>query len=223
MAVLGKTWGQVRYAIFNYELDCYIICGEFRITVQALKDYIDGVQDRYERPYHDAMLQRELSGIHALAFEGRITEAYGSLLSHGYPVSAMDDLMQKTRQSCYNDMPAGETEAEDFYDIPSLPIPDKAYLYELADMFQVSSRALCYEMGISDYTAQVDWPTIYDYLVVEQFLNRNIPMDSLCCSRRHGFASLNRGLQTRKLSNYLEKIVKSPDFIVNSGGLYKEL
>lgn len=176
MAVLGKTWGQVRYAIFNYELDCYIICGEFRITVQALKDYIDGVQDRYERPYHDAMLQRELSGIHALAFEGRITEAYGSLLSHGYPVSAMDDLMQKTRQGCYNEMPAGETEAEDFYDIPSLPIPDKVYLYELADMFQVSSRALCNEMGISDYTAQVDWPTIYDYLVVEQFLNRNIPV-----------------------------------------------
>ena len=176
MKVTGKTWGQIRYAIYNYDLDCYIPCGEYRITVQALKDYIDGVQDRYERPYHDAMLQRELSGIHALAFEGRITEAYGSLLSHGYPVSAMDDLMQKTRQSCYNDMPAGETEAEDFYDIPSLPIPDKAYLYELADMFQVSSRALCNEMGISDYTAQVDWPTVYDYLVIEQFLNRNIPV-----------------------------------------------
>ena len=57
-----------------------------------------------------------------------------------------------------------------------LPILGKDYPYEMAGLFQVSSRALCNEMGISDYTAQVDWPTIYDYLVIEQFLNRNIPV-----------------------------------------------
>lgn len=176
MKILGKTWGQVRYAIYNYELDCYLTCGEYRITVQALEDYISGEQERFEAAYHDVMLQRELSGVHALAFEGRTGDAYRSLMQHGYPVSALDDLLLKTTQRTYDDMPSGTTEAFDFYGISSLPIPDSMYLYELADMLQVSSMALCEDMDVDDYTTLLDYPSIYDYLVVEQFLNANIPV-----------------------------------------------
>lgn len=176
MTILGKTWGQVRYAIYNYEMDCYLVCGEYRITVQAVRDYIQGLQDRFEKPYHEAMLKMELSGVHSLVFEGRISPAYRSMMSHGYPVSAIDDLLHKDRQFTYDAMAPGETVAEDYYDISSLPIPDRMYLYELADMLQVSSSALCRDMGISDFTAVLDYPFIYDYLVVEQFLNANVPV-----------------------------------------------
>lgn len=176
MMILGKSWGQVRYAIYNYELDCYMTCGEYRITVQALEDYINGEQAAYEAAYHDVMLQVELSGVHSLAFEGRIKEAYRSLIQHGYPVSALDDLLLKTTQRSYDDMAPGTTEAMDFYGIDQLPIPDHMYLYELADMLQVSSSDLCEDMGVDDYAALLDYPTIYDYLVVEQFLNADIPV-----------------------------------------------
>lgn len=176
MAVLDKTWGQVRYAIYNYALDCYLVCGEYRITVQALKDYINGVQEAYEKAYHDVMLQGELSGVYELVSEGRIPAVYRSVLQHGYPVSAIDDLLNKDHFYSYDNMEPGVTEVEDFYDVASLPIPGHMYVYELADMLQVDSSALCRDMDVASYTTLLDYPSINDYLVIKQFLNANIPV-----------------------------------------------
>lgn len=174
-AVLKKTYGQLRYLTLNYALDAYAICGKYRYTIQALKDCIDNKQGLFEQAYHNAMLKRELSGIHALAFRGSITEALYSIQVHGYPVTAIDDLVAKTEKYYYDEMDEGSTELEDFYDIPSLPIPEKIYLGDLAAMFQVSPVDLAKEMQVSS-DALLSYPEVYDYLVVKQLLNMNIPV-----------------------------------------------
>ena len=175
MKVTGKTWGQIRYAIYNYDLDCYIPCGEYRITVQALKDYIAGAQDEIDQLSHNVMLQRELSGVHALVFEGKIREAYSSLLSHGYPASDIDGLLLKNTQWEYDSMPEGSTEAEDYYDVLSLGLEDMP-LYDFASLLQVSTKKLQDEMDIRDYSTILTKNVLNDYLVIKQFLNANIPV-----------------------------------------------
>ena len=176
MAILNKTWGQVRYAIYNYELDCYLIAGNYRITVQALEDYISGKQEAYEATYHDVMLQRELSGVHSLVFDGKIQEIYRSLRQHSYPVSAIDDLLMKDNQRTYDELPEGSTEMEDYYGIDQLNLPSLMYLYELADLLQVESRALCHDMKCASYSTILDRDSIVTYLVSKQFLNANVPV-----------------------------------------------
>ena len=176
MAALGKTWGQVSYAIRNYMMDCFIICGEYRITIQAVRDYIDNLQSSFEEAYHEAMNRRELTGVHALAFDGQIRPALDSLRSQGYPDSAIDDLLDKSVQQHYAQMPAGTTQVDDFYDIPSLPLYDEMYVFELADLFQVDADSLARDMHADGPRSIIEYPSIYDYLVIEEFLNANVPV-----------------------------------------------
>lgn len=180
MNVLDKTWGQVRYAIYNYALDCYLIAGNYRITVQALEDYISGKQKAYEEAYHDVMLQRELSGVHSLVFDGKIQEIYRSLQQHNYPVSAIDDLLLKDNQKAYDELPEGSTEMEDYYDIDRLNLPNLMYLYELADLLQVESRVLCHDMKCASYFTILDREAATEYLISKQFLNANVPVQLTC-------------------------------------------
>lgn len=175
MKVTGKTWGQLRYAIYNYDLDCYIPCGEYRIAVQSLKDYIAGAQDEIDQLSHNVMLQRELSGVHDLVFEGRIQEAYSSLISHGYSASDIDELLRKDKQWIYDSMPEGSTKADDYYDVPALGLEDMP-LYDFATLLQVSTKKLQDEMDIRDYSTVLTKNVVNDYLVIKQFLNANIPV-----------------------------------------------
>lgn len=175
MKVTGKTWGQIRYAIYNYDLDCYIPCGEYRIAVQSLKDYIAGAQDEIDQLSHNVMLQRELSGVHDLVFEGRIQEAYSSLISHGYSASDIDELLRKDKQWIYDSMPEGSTKADDYYDVPALGLEDMP-LYDFATLLQVSTKKLQEEMDIRDYSTVLTKNVLNDYLVIKQFLNANIPV-----------------------------------------------
>lgn len=175
MKVTGKTWGQIRYAIYNYDLDCYIPCGEYRIAVQSLKDYIAGAQDEIDQLSHNVMLQRELSGVHDLVFEGRIQEAYSSLISHGYSASDIDELLHKDKQWIYDSMPEGSTKADDYYDVPALGL-DEMPLYDFATLLQVSTKKLQDEMDIRDYSTVLTKTVLNDYLVIKQFLNANIPV-----------------------------------------------
>lgn len=175
MKILNLTYGQIRYAILNYELDAYLICNRFRITPAAIKSFLSKEQELFERQYHEEMLKHELSGVYNLAFKGNIPEALASLKRHSYPISSLDDLCAKNKQYKYDSMEAGTTEPYDFYDIESLGLPPQIDLYVLAAILQVQTADIAAELNVSS-NAILSYPEVYDYLMVKQLLNINIPI-----------------------------------------------
>ena len=175
-SLLSKTWGQVRYAIQSYELDAYIIDGEYRFTLQAVSDYIDNVQEKYEAIYHSTMQRIELSGVYALTQGTDISAAVRSLKQHGYPISSIDTLLDKRRRYKYDELEEGNTEILDFYDIPSLDIPESLYVWELANLLQMEEMRIARNIG-KPLDEILGYPTVYDYLVSKQYVNANVPMN----------------------------------------------
>lgn len=173
--VLGKTYGQVRYAISNYALDAYIICGEYRITHQAVEDFINGVQEEAEEYYHGIIRSYELSGVYDLNHNGKLATVLKSINQHNYPITVLDGLLDKVKTYRYDVMDAGSTELEDFYDIPSLPIPELIRVDDLARMFQVKSNVLAYDLKRSE-SDLIEYSEVFDYLVLNEFLNASIPL-----------------------------------------------
>ena len=173
--ILGKSYDQIRYAIINYELDAFIICGEYRVTIQALRDYIAGCQEEFERDYHNLMIRRELDGVYDLAFRGKTEQIWKSINSHGYPVTSIDELACKQQLFHYEGMPAGETVIEDFYDIPSLHIPDDISVGYFSSILQVVPDRLANELDRQIYDP-ISYPEVFDFLVEREYLNFNIPV-----------------------------------------------
>ena len=176
-SVLRKTYGQVRYAVLSYELDAYLIAGEYRFSLAALDDYINGIQEKYEEAYHDVMTKREIYGVHELVFEGRPQQVLKSLQRKGYPETEIDGLLDKSVERHYDAQNEGVTEAEDFYGIPELNIPESIYLADFASLIQVDQMALAKDMGLP-VGALLVYPEIYDYMVVKQFVNANVTLSS---------------------------------------------
>lgn len=171
-SICGKTWGMIRYAAYNYALDAYMVAGNLRFTINALEDYIDQVQDNFEKSYHDTMSRLEIYGAYALR-SGIVTPAITSLRSHGHPITAVDYLMDITVPERYDKQPAGSTELDDYYDISLLGLPDRLAVWELAELMQLPMNIVSKDIG-----ARVDdileFTSVYDWLVSKQLVNANI-------------------------------------------------
>ena len=175
MAVTKKTYGQIRYAIFNYELDAFYIFGDYRITIQAVRDYFNKDQETYEAVYHSVMNTVELDGVYELALGSGVQQAYRSVIQHHYPISAIDDLLLKNKVYDYEAMKDGQTDARDFYDIPSLNIPDRMLIGDLSLLLNVPVIRLMAMFNASDPYQELTYPEIYDFLVEKEVVNANIP------------------------------------------------
>ena len=171
-SICGKTWGMIRYAAYNYALDAYQVAGNLRFTTNAVEDYIDNVQDRFEKAYHDTMSRLEIYGAYALR-SGIVTPDITSLRSHGHPITAVDYLMDIEVPESYDKQPQGSTELDDYYDISLLGLPDRLAVWELAELMQLPMNIVSKDIG-----ARVDdileFTSVYDWLVSKQLVNANI-------------------------------------------------
>ncbi len=171
-SITDKTWGMIRYAALNYALDAYLIKGNFRFTISAVEDYLDNVEESFEKAYHDSISRREIYGAYALR-EGSVEPLVTSLKSHGIPMTSIDDLMDIRLPEPYEMQPSGETELDDFYGIDSLDLPDELPVWHLADVLQIPEEVICEDMGVSK-TDVLEYMSVYDWLVSKQLVNANI-------------------------------------------------
>lgn len=176
MQILNKTYGQIRYAILNYELDAFYLFGDYRITASAIRDYQEKGQEEYERPYHSVMLRLELDGVYELANGSDLRPIKKSLDLQKMPYTVIDDLIHKSKHYHYDQEYEGYTEKNDFYDIPSLAIPDKILLGSLAELLNISAEKLKSYFGTSDNFHELSFTDVYDLLVESEVVNMNIPL-----------------------------------------------
>lgn len=174
--VLNKTYGQIRYAIFSYELDAFLIDGDYRITHKAVMDYINAEQERYEEIYHYIMSRRELSGVYAAAMGYNISSAVKALITKRYPITAIDGILEKDRTYGYDDLPQGETVVRDYYDIDSLGLPDEASVGDWARILNIAPQRLIRDLKPLKSVYLISFKTFKEYLVKREFVNMNIPI-----------------------------------------------
>ena len=174
--VLNKTYGQIRYAIFSYELDAFLIDGDYRITHKAVMDYINAEQERYEETYHYIMSRRELSGVYAAAMGYNISSAVKALITKRYPITAIDGILEKDRTYGYDDLPQGETVVRDYYDIDSLGLPDEASVGDWARILNIAPQRLIRDLKPLKSVYLISFKTFKEYLVKREFVNMNIPI-----------------------------------------------
>ena len=174
--VLNKTYGQIRYAIFSYELDAFLIDGDYRITHKAVMDYINAEQERYEETYHYIMSRRELSGVYVAAMGYNISSAVKALITKRYPITAIDGILEKDRTYEYDDLPQGETVVRDYYDIDSLGLPDEASVGDWARILNIAPQRLIRDLKPLKSVYLISFKTFKEYLVKREFVNMNIPI-----------------------------------------------
>lgn len=174
--VLNKTYGQIRYAIFSYELDAFLIDGDYRITHKAVMDYINAEQERYEETYHYIMSRRELSGVYAAAMGYNLSGAVKALATKRYPITAIDGILEKDRTYEYDDLPQGETVVRDYYDIDSLGLPDEASVGDWARILNIAPQRLIRDLKPLKSVYLISFKTFKEYLVKREFVNMNIPI-----------------------------------------------
>lgn len=174
--VLNKTYGQIRYAIFSYELDAFLIDGDYRITHKAVMDYINAEQERYEETYHYIMSRRELSGVYAAAMGYNLSSAVKALITKRYPITAIDGILEKDRTYEYDDLPQGETVVRDYYDIDSLDLPDEASVGDWARILNIAPQRLIRDLKPLKNVYLISFKTFKEYLVKREFVNMNIPI-----------------------------------------------
>ena len=174
--VLNKSYGQIRYAIFSYELDTFLIDGDYRITHKAVMDYINAEQERYEEAYHYIMSRRELSGVYAAAMGYNLSGAVKALITKRYPITAIDGILEKDRTYEYDALPQGETVVRDYYDIDDLRLPDEASVGDWARMLNIAPQRLIRDLKMSDSVYLISLKTFKKYLVEREFVNMNIPI-----------------------------------------------
>lgn len=180
MTVMSKSYGQIRYAIMNYELDAFYIEGDYRITIQACKDYCNKLQEQYESIYHAVMGKLELDGVYELANGSNISRLVESVHQHGYPITAIDDLLKKTGKFDYDRMDQGETAKKDFYNIKSLAIPDCILLCDFANMLSVNVAKLFQFFETQDPYVELTYPEVFDFLVEHEVVNASVPFTTGC-------------------------------------------
>lgn len=173
--VLGLSVYEVRYAILNYRLDALLVTGEYRILTDWIRTYGKCRSDDYTS-YARALEEMEFSGVHALAFEGRITEAVRRVEELDKPYQVLSDLVRFDRQRHYDDMPSEEEAVLDWYGLSSLTFwpADIACIGDWASLLRVNALVLAREMSI-DPSSQVEWPEMYDFLVEREVLNLPCP------------------------------------------------
>lgn len=171
-SITDKTWGMIRYAALNYALDAYLIKGNFRFTISAVEDYLDNVEESFEKAYHDSISRREIYGTYALR-EGSVAPLVTSLKSHGIPMTAIDELMDIKLPEPYDMQAPGKTELDDFYGIDFLDLPDEVPVWYLSDVLQMPAEIICEDIGVSK-TDVLEYMSVYDWLVSKQLVNANI-------------------------------------------------
>ena len=174
--VLNKTYGQIRYAIFSYELDAFLIAGDYRMTHQAVKDYIDAKQESYEALYHYVMSRRELSGVYDAAMGYDLSGALRAIRTKHYPITAIDGLLEKDRTYEYDDLPCGTTVVRDYYNIDYLGLPEEACIGDWAVLLNIPANKLMQDLKVVDPFYLISFKTFKEYLVKREFVNLNIPI-----------------------------------------------
>ena len=175
-SVLNKTYGQIRYAIFNYELDAFLIAGDYRMTHQAVRDYIDSKQEEYESLYHYIMSRRELSGIYDAAMGYDLAKAVRAIKTKRYPITAIDSLLEKDKTFEYDNLPCGTTIIRDCYDVDSLNLPEEARIGDWATLLNVPVNKLMLDLKVTDSFYLIPFKTFKEYLVSSELVNLNIPI-----------------------------------------------
>ncbi len=175
-AVLHKTYGQIRYAIFSYELDAFIIAGDYRMTIQAVRSYMEGQQEEYEELYHYLMSRRELSGVYAAAMGYDLSAVVKAIKTKRYPITAIDGILEKDETYKYDSLPSGRTVIRDYYDIDSLKLPSEAMISGWAELLRIPANKLTNDLKIDDPFFLIPFKTVKEYLVSREFVNLNIPI-----------------------------------------------
>lgn len=173
--VLGMTVYEVRYAILNYRLDALLVTGEYRIQMDWLRAYERHRNDDYTS-YARTLEEMEYSGVHALAFDGRLTEAVKRVEQLGKPYQVLSDLVRKDRQRHYDGMPGEEAAMIDWYGLSGFDFwpDDIASIGDWAKVLRVHAPALSRELYM-DPSSQVEWPEMYDFLVEREVVNLPCP------------------------------------------------
>ena len=151
--VLNKSYGQIRYAIFSYELDAFLIDGD-----------------------HYIMSRRELSGVYAAAMGYNLSSAVKALATKRYPITAIDGILEKDRTYEYDALPQGETVVRDYYDIGGLGLPDEASVGDWARILNIAPQRLIRDLKMPDSVYLINLKTFKKYLVEREFVNMNIPI-----------------------------------------------
>ena len=176
---LGFTVTEVRYAISFYRLDALFVAGEYRIATDWIRSFSRLLEEEDCLDFYNVLRYTEITGVHALVFNGEVQPLVASLNATNRPLHDMCELVKKSTPYEYYKMPGDEEDPMDWYDIDRLsflPV-GRASVNTWAQLLNITPARLSEELGIKSST--VDYPTMYDYMVEREVINLPCPFNTL--------------------------------------------
>lgn len=176
-ALLGITGFRVYNLVYQYRLDAFLIGGEYRIPWTALVCLEEELPEirRQFFGYLRFVESREIKGF----FAARKTAKEGASLDVIKSSLNRTDLSeQMIAQILARKLPARqqsvlEANVQDWYDIPSMRLPEEADVEEWAELLGCKTISLC------SLKSPVSYPVMYDYLVDHEVVNLPVPYQIL--------------------------------------------
>ena len=173
-ALLGVTGFRVYNLVYHYRLDAFLIGGEYRIpwtAVLCLEEELPGIRRQFFT-YLGYVGKREVRGFFRLrrAMAGGCSAAEArDILGRGDLGDDMIRSMSERRLPPRHGLETREKDPQDWYDIPSIGLPDGALPEQWAGIIGCRPSSLGFAPGMVPYTV------MYDFLVEHEVVNLPVP------------------------------------------------